>query len=71
MEEVYGIKPVPSRGGGSIAVLADMQKILGVDPLLMGFGLERDTIHSPNESYLLRQFFAGMESIAKFYEHYE
>lgn len=71
MEEVYGVKPVPSRGGGSIAVLADMQKILGVDPLLMGFGLERDTIHSPNESYLLRQFFAGMESIAKFYEYYE
>ena len=71
MEEVYGIKPVPSRGGGSIAVLADMQKILGVDPLLMGFGLERDTIHSPNESFLLRQFFSGMESIAKFFEYYE
>ena len=70
MKEVYGIEPVPSRGGGSIAVLADMQKILGVDPLLMGFGLERDTIHSPNESYLLKQFFAGMESIAKFYEYY-
>lgn len=70
MEEVYGVAPVPSRGGGSIAVLADMQKILGVDPLLMGFGLERDTIHSPNESYLLGQFFAGMESIAKFYEYY-
>ena len=71
MTEVYGVQPVPSRGGGSIAVLADMQKILGVDPLLMGFGLERDTIHSPNESYLLKQFFAGMESIAKFYEYYD
>ena len=69
MTEVYGVQPVPSRGGGSIAVLADMQKILGVDPLLMGFGLERDTIHSPNESYLLKQFFAGMESIAKFYDY--
>lgn len=65
--EVYGIEPVPSRGGGSIAVLAEVQKILGIDPLLMGFGLERDTIHSPNESYLLKQFFGGMESIAKFY----
>ena len=71
MSEVYGIEPVPARGGGSIAVLAEMQKILGIDPLLMGFGLERDTIHSPNESYLLSQFFAGMESIAKFYEYYK
>ena len=71
MAEVYGTEPVPSRGGGSIAVLAEMQKILGIDPLLMGFGLERDTIHSPNESYLLRQFFAGMESIEKFYSYYK
>lgn len=70
MKEVYGIEPVPARGGGSIAILADMQKILGTDPLLMGFGLERDTIHSPNESFLLRQFFAGMESIAGFYRYY-
>ena len=70
MEEVYGVQPVPSRGGGSIAVLAEMQQILGIDPLLMGFGLERDTIHSPNESYLLRQFFAGMESIALFYQYW-
>ncbi|MBR1405579.1 MAG: dipeptidase [Bacteroidales bacterium] len=70
MGEVYGIEPVPSRGGGSIAVLAEMQQILGIDPLLMGFGLERDTIHSPNESYLLRQLWAGMESIALFYQYY-
>lgn len=69
--EVYGIEPVPSRGGGSIAVLAEVQKILGIDPLLMGFGLERDTIHSPNESYLLKQFFGGMESIAKFYQYWD
>lgn len=68
--EVYGIEPVPSRGGGSIAVLAEVRNILGIDPLLMGFGLERDTIHSPNESYLLSQFFAGMESIALFYKYY-
>lgn len=68
--EVYGIEPVPSRGGGSIAILAEMQRALHADPLLMGFGLERDFIHSPNESYLLRQFFAGMESIALFYNYY-
>ena len=70
IQEVYGIEPVPSRGGGSIPILAEFQKVLGLDPLLMGFGLERDTIHSPNESYLLRQFFYGMESIALFYRYY-
>lgn len=68
--EVYGVEPVPSRGGGSIPILADLQKILGIDPLLMGFGLERDTIHSPNESYLLSQLFRGMEAITLFYEYY-
>lgn len=70
MTDVYGIEPVPSRGGGSIPILADLQKILGIDPLLMGFGLERDTIHSPNESYLLKQLFCGMEAIALFYKYY-
>ena len=70
MAAVYGIEPVPSRGGGSIAILADMQTILGTDPLLMGFGLERDTIHSPNESYLLRQLWAGMRSLALFYQYF-
>ena len=71
MAEVYGIEPVPSRGGGSICVLADMRNILGADPLLMGFGLERDTIHSPIESYLLRQFYAVIESIALFFKYWE
>lgn len=70
MAEVYGTEPVPSRGGGSIAVLAEVQQILGIDPLLLGFGLERDTIHSPNESYLLKQFFAGMETLSLFYKYY-
>lgn len=69
--EVYGIEPVPSRGGGSIPILADMQQILHADPLLMGFGLERDTIHSPNESYLLDQLYKGMESIALFYKYFD
>lgn len=70
LEQVYGVEPVPSRGGGSIPVLADLQHILGANPLLMGFGLERDTIHSPNESYLLSQFYKGMEAISLFYAYY-
>ena len=68
--EVYGIEPVPSRGGGSIPVLAELQQLLDANPLLMGFGLERDVIHSPNESYLLSQFFKGIESIVLFYKYY-
>ena len=67
--EVYGIEPVPSRGGGSIPVLADLEQILHAHPLLMGFGLERDTIHSPNESFLLSQFNKGIESIILFYKY--
>ena len=70
IHEVYGIEPVPNRGGGSIPVLADLQQILKANPLLMGFGLERDVIHSPNESYLLSQFYKGIESIGLFYKYY-
>jgi len=70
VKEVYGIDPVPNRGGGSIPVLADLQQLLGANPLLMGFGLERDVIHSPNESYLLSQFYKGIESIGLFYKFY-
>ena len=59
MGEVYGIQPVPSRGGGSIPILADLQRILGIDPLLMGFGLERDTSSKPewNPSYFSMNIF--------------
>jgi len=70
VEQVYGIEPVPSRGGGSIPILAELEGILGASPLLMGFGLERDTIHSPNESFLLSQFYKGIESIILFYKNY-
>ncbi len=70
MSQVYGVEPVPSRGGGSIAILAQMQRELGADPLLMGFGLERDVIHSPNESFLIDQLFKGMMSAALFHEYF-
>lgn len=71
MGEVYGVEPVPSRGGGSIAILAQMQRELGADPLLMGFGLERDVIHSPNESFLIDQLFKGMRAVALFHDYFQ
>src|SRR5690606_4971994 len=51
MEEAFGKKPVPTRGGGSIPIVALFKKELGLDSILFGFGLDSDAIHSPNEHY--------------------
>lgn len=53
VEESFGRKPVPVRSGGSIPVVATFEKILGIKSILVGFGLESDAIHSPNESFTL------------------
>lgn len=68
--DVYGKLPIPTRSGGSIPIIATFEQVLGIKSLLMGFGLEADAIHSPNESYLLQNFFRGIETIAAFYKHY-
>ena len=68
--DVYGKLPIPTRSGGSIPIIATFEQVLGIKSLLMGFGLEADAIHSPNESYLLQNFFRGIETIATFYQHY-
>lgn len=68
--EVYGKLPIPTRSGGSIPIIATFERVLGIKSLLMGFGLEADAIHSPNESYLLENFFRGIETIAAFYKHF-
>lgn len=65
--EVYGVKPVPVRSGGSIPIISSFEQILGIKTVLMGFGLESDAIHSPNENYPLEQFFKGIETIVHFY----
>jgi acetylornithine deacetylase/succinyl-diaminopimelate desuccinylase-like protein len=70
LQEVYGKRPIPVRSGGSIPIISDFEEILGVKTVLMGFGLESDAIHSPNENYPLEQFFNGIESIIGFYKHY-
>lgn len=68
--ETFGKKPVPVRSGGSIPIISDFEEILGVKSVLMGFGLESDAIHSPNENYPLFNFYKGIETIPLFYKHY-
>jgi acetylornithine deacetylase/succinyl-diaminopimelate desuccinylase-like protein len=69
LEQVYGVKPIPTRSGGSIPIMADFEEVLGLKTILMGFGLESDAIHSPNENYPLEQFFNGIETISYFYKY--
>ncbi len=69
-EEIYGVKPIPYRSGGSIPIISLFEKVLGIKSILMGFGLESDAIHSPNENYPLEQFYNGIETIPYFYKYY-
>ncbi len=69
-EEVYGKKPVPVRSGGSIPIISTFEDVLGIKSILMGFGLEEDAIHSPNENYPLENFYKGIETIVAFYQHF-
>ncbi|MFY0605542.1 MAG: dipeptidase [Cyclobacteriaceae bacterium] len=69
-EKSWGKIPIPTREGGSIPIVALFQKELGLDPILMGFGLDSDAIHSPNESYGLFNFYKGIETISHFYQFF-
>ncbi len=69
-EKVYGKTPVPVRSGGSIPIISTFEDVLGIKSVLMGFGLESDAIHSPNENYPLIQFFNGIETIPYFYKYF-
>lgn len=70
MQTTYGKRPIPTRSGGSIPIIAGFEKILGIKSILMGFGLGSDDIHAPNENYPLQQFFKGIETIPYFYEYF-
>lgn len=70
METTYGKRPIPTRSGGSIPIVAGFENILGTKSILMGFGLGTDDIHAPNENYPLEQFFKGIETIPYFYEYF-
>ncbi len=70
MEETWGKEPIPTREGGSIPIVALFQEVLGLDSILMGFGLNEDAIHSPNESYGLFNYYRGIETISHFYQFF-
>ena len=70
METTYGKKPVPVRSGGSIPIVALFEKELGVKSILMGFGLDTDAIHSPNEHFGIFNYLKGIETIPYFFTYF-
>ncbi len=69
-QDVWGKTPIPTRDGGSIPIVALFKKELGLDTVLMGFGLDSDAIHSPNEHFGVKNFLMGIETIVAFYKHF-
>ncbi len=70
MEQSFGKKPIPTRGGGSIPIVALFKSILGLDSILFGFGLDSDALHSPNEHFGVFNYLKGIETIPLFFQHY-
>ncbi|MCP9748547.1 dipeptidase [Lacihabitans sp. CS3-21] len=70
LEESFGKKPVPTRGGGSIPIVALFEQELGLKSILFGFGLDSDALHSPNEHYGIFNFMKGIETIPLFYKYF-
>jgi acetylornithine deacetylase/succinyl-diaminopimelate desuccinylase-like protein len=70
MEKTFGKKPIPTMEGGSIPVVASFEKILGLKSALLGFGLDTDALHSPNENFGLFNFYKGIETIPYFFESF-
>ena len=70
MKQTFGKDPIPARGGGSIPIVASFENILGLKTVLMGFGLDTDDIHSPNEHYGIFNYLKGIETIPYFYSFY-
>ena len=70
METTFGKKPIPTRGGGSIPIVALFEKELGLKSVLMGFGLDSDALHSPNEHYGIENYYKGIETIPYFHKYF-
>ena len=71
LETAFEVKPLAVRRGGSIPIIATFEQVLGIKTILMGFGLEQNAIHSPNESFRIDFFCKGIESVAEFYREYK
>ena len=67
----FGRKPLAVRRGGSIPIISTFEQVLGIKTILMGFGLEQNAIHSPNESCRLDYFYRGIEAVAEFYREFK
>lgn len=70
IETTFGKKPLPFYSGGSIPIISTFEKVLGIKSILMGFGLDSDAIHSPNENFQLECFYKGIETIPYFYKEF-
>lgn len=70
IETAFGKTPIPTRGGGSIPIIALFEKVLGLKTVLMGFGLDNDNIHSPNEKYDVANYYKGIETIPYFHKYF-
>jgi acetylornithine deacetylase/succinyl-diaminopimelate desuccinylase-like protein len=68
--DTYGVKPIPIRSGGSIPIITSFEEILGIKSILIGFGLESDAIHSPNENFAVENLYNGIRTIPGFYNYF-
>lgn len=70
IQESFGKKPIPTRGGGSIPIVALFEDVLGIKSVLMGFGLDSDALHSPNEKYDIYNYYKGIETLPLFHKYF-
>ena len=70
IEESFGKKPIPTRGGGSIPIVALFEDVLGIKSVLFGFGLDSDALHSPNEKYDIYNYYKGIETLPLFHKYF-
>ncbi len=70
LKTTFGKKPIPVRGGGSIPICSILERVLGVKIIFMGFGLDNDNLHSPNEKYNIENYYKGIETIPYFHKYF-